>query len=266
MSRRGTARPAHDELRPQHHLHLDLVARGAPGDPVHLQADRRPTHLGHRLPDRGQRDLVERGDRHVVEVGLAGESANAVDVVIDLSRALRTLPDAFNAAPRHPVYAHVEMPHTLHLVVVSEGDWPSSVPLECRIGARISFPPDWPVKRAQGAVNDAVEQYAVGDRCLSTAPPRVRWHGFRAHGFAIEAERPLVALLTDTVKTVTGAPMFVTGDARYLVDEGIAAICFAPAGGGMPDPDEWVDLASAHRVAQVLACTVVTWSGTGRQD
>ncbi len=204
-------------------------------------------------------------------VGLAGESVNAVDVAIDLARALRTLPDAFNAGPRHPVYAHVDRPYTLNLGVLSGGDWPSNVPLECRIGARLSFPPDWPVERAQQAVTDAVERYAAADPWLSTAPPRVRWHGFRAHGFTIEAEHPLVALLTDSVESVTGAParlspMFGTADARYFADDGIPAVYYGPAGGGMHAPDEWVDLTSVHRVAHVLARTVVAWSGTGRQD
>jgi acetylornithine deacetylase len=199
-------------------------------------------------------------------VGLAGESVNAVEVAIDLARALRTLPDAFNAAPRHPVYAHVERPYTLNLGVLSGGDWPSNVPLECRIGARLSFPPDWPVERAQQAVVHALEAYAAADPWLSSSPPRLRWNGFRAHGFTIDADHPLVARLRTSVEQVTGAParlspMFGTADARYFADDGIPAVYFGPAGGGMHAPDEWVDLSSVHRVAHVLARTVVEWSG-----
>jgi acetylornithine deacetylase len=204
-------------------------------------------------------------------VGLAGESVNAVDTAIELTRALRALPDAFNAAARHPVYAHVERPYTLNLGVVSGGDWPSTVPLECRLGARLSFPPDWPVERAQSAVTEAVDRFAATDPWLCTHPPRVRWQGFRAHGFTIEADHPIVAALTDSVRAVTGAParlspMFGTADARYFADEGIPAVYFGPAGGGMHAPDEWVDLGSVQRVAHVLARTIIAWSGPDRED
>ena len=199
-------------------------------------------------------------------VGLAGESVNAVDVAMDLARALRGLPEQLNRGTRHPVYAHVENPYTLNLGVVSGGDWPSNVPLECRLGARLSFPPDWPVERAQQAVEAAVDAYATGHPWLSTTPPRLRWNGFRAHGYTIDPEHELVATLREQVGVVTGAParvspMFGTADARYFADDGIPAVYFGPAGGGMHAPDEWVDLASVHRVAQVLARTLVAWSG-----
>jgi acetylornithine deacetylase len=112
-----------------------------------------------------------------------------------------------------------------------------------------------------------VEAYAAADPWLSSAPPRLRWNGFRAHGFTIDAEHPLVRLLRDSVEQVTEAParlspMFGTADARYFADDGIPAVYFGPAGGGMHAPDEWVDLSSVHRVAHVLARTVVAWCGT----
>jgi acetylornithine deacetylase len=199
-------------------------------------------------------------------VGLAGASVNAVEVARDLARELRSLPEAFNRAPRHPVYARVESPYTLNLGVVSGGDWPSNVPLECRLGARLSFPPDWPVERAQQAVEQAVDAYAAGHQWLSTAPPRLRWNGFRAHGYTIDPDHELVAMVREQVAAVTGAParvspMFGTADARYFADDGIPAVYFGPSGGGMHAPDEWVDLRSVHRVAQVLSRTLVAWCG-----
>ncbi len=199
-------------------------------------------------------------------VGLAGASVNAIELGMDLVRALRALPDDFNAAPRHPLYAHVERPYTLNVGVVSGGDWPSNVPLECRVGARLSFPPDWPVEQAQHAIRDAVQRFAAADPWLTLSPPQLRWHGFRAHGYVIEPNHPLVSLIASSYTAITGqparfTPMFGTADARYFADDGTPAVYLGPGGGGMHAPDEWVDLASVHRVAQILARTIVNWSG-----
>ena len=73
----------------------------------------------------------------------------------------------------------------------------------------------------------------------------VRWHGFRAHGFSIAKNAPIVSLLTSVIAEMTGAPAFVspmfgTADARYFADRLIPAVYYGPAGGGMHAPDEWV--------------------------
>jgi acetylornithine deacetylase len=197
-------------------------------------------------------------------VGLAGASVNAIDVATDFIRAMHGLPAELNKSFRHPAYEPYEEPLTLNVGTIKGGYWPSNVPLECVIGFRLAYPLDWTVPQAQRFVSDYVARVAADHPWLSGHAPAIRWHGFLAHGFAIEPTAPIVDLLTTVVAETTGeparlSPMFGTADARYFADQGIPAVYYGPAGGGMHSPDEWVDLGSVRRVSQVLASTIVRW-------
>jgi acetylornithine deacetylase len=140
------------------------------------------------------------------------------------------------------------------------------VPLECVVGFRLAFPLDWPVQRAKDEVLACVDEFGAAQRRPGGHPPRVRWHGFQAPGFAIDPGEPIVAVLRAEAEGVSGAPapvspMLGTADARYFAERGIPAVYYGPGGGGMHAPDEWVDLASVRRVARTLARTVAAWIG-----
>lgn len=197
-------------------------------------------------------------------VGRAGASANAIDLATGLVDALRDLPREINARFAHPAYAGVAEPLTLNVGTVNGGDWPSSVPLECRVGLRLSFPVGWLVGDAQAAVEERVRVAAERDPWLRDHPPAIRWHGFRARGWSIDRDEPIVRELAAAVAAATtDAPrygvMFGTADARFFGDADIPAVYFGPAGGAQHGPDEFVDLASVARVSAVLADMIVRW-------
>ena len=199
-------------------------------------------------------------------VGQAGASVNAIEVAMDLVAGLRDLPDRLNEVFDHPAYRDIARPLTLNIGTFSGGDWPSNIPLECKVGCRLSFPLDWTVLQAQRMVEQRVDEIADGHAWLCGHRPTLRFHGFRAHGFYIEPSELIVEVLTDTIADVTGAParisqMLGTADARYFADQGIPAVYYGPEGGNMHAPDEWVSLASVRRVATVLARTIASWTG-----
>ena len=198
-------------------------------------------------------------------VGLGAQYVNAVDKATDLIVALRSLPDELNRDVRHPLYAGVERPFTLSVGTIRAGDWPSSVPLECRFTCRMSFPLEWSVERAQQLVERCLREASSGDAWLAEHPPLVRYPGFRAKGWEIAADAPLVELLAQCHRGVAGrditiAPTFGTADARYFdVAAGEQAAYFGPAGGGHHTPDEYADLESMAVAAKVIARFIVEW-------
>jgi acetylornithine deacetylase len=199
-------------------------------------------------------------------VGLAGASVNAIEVAMDVVVGLRALIDRLNDSFRHPAYRGQSRPLTLNVGTFDSGDWPSNVPLEARLGFRLSYPIDWTVAQVRDAIEQRLAEIAAGHSWLKQHPPQLRFHGYLARGYYLDPANPLVQVLTSTVADVTGDParisaMFGTADARYFADQGIPAVYYGPAGGNMHAPDEWVDLASVRRVASVLARTVVTWAG-----
>lgn len=197
-------------------------------------------------------------------VGLAGRSHSAIDLATEVIAALHLLPDRLNAEFDHPIYAAHERPLTLNVGTIRGGDWPSNVALECVIGCRLSYPLDWSFAKAQSAVQEHLRTSTAEHPWLGEHQPTVRWNGFRAEGYAIEQDSPIVSTLAGAVEAVSGAParfgpMFGTADARYFAEHGIPAVYYGPDGGGMHAPDEWVSLASVHRVTRALARTVVEW-------
>ena len=197
-------------------------------------------------------------------VGLAGQSVSAIDLAAEVIEILHQLPDELNARFDHPAYAPFPQPLTLNIGTISGGDWPSNVALECTLGCRLSYPLGWSVEQAQQAVTDHLHRRTTSHPWMGAHPPTLRWHGFRAEGYHIDVDAPIVRSLAEAVESVTAqparyGPMFGTADARYFDQRGIPAVYYGPDGGGMHAPDEWVSLASVHRVARALARTMMEW-------
>lgn len=201
---------------------------------------------------------------HAEYVGLSGRSVNAIDLATQVIEALRRLPAQLAKQDGLGPYQGEDAPFTLNIGTIRGGDWPSSVPVECQVGCRMSFPPEWPVERAQREIIATLSSLSDRIPWLKDNPPAVRWHGFQARGHTVDPEAPIVQTLVHAVETVGPGParlgkMYGTADARYFADVGIPAIYYGPAGGGMHAPDEWVSLTSVERVARVLARTAMEW-------
>lgn len=197
-------------------------------------------------------------------VGRAGESVNAIDVMLRLLEALRDLPGRLATGTGHPAYAGIDSPGTMNIGTIEAGDWPSSVPLRCRAGIRVSFPVDRTVADARRILEERLAEIAAADPWLRDHPPGVRYHGFRAAGWDIDPDAPIVRALSGAITDETGpaaetGPLLGAADARFFADAGIPAVYYGPAGEGQHGPDEWVDLASVERVARVLARTALEW-------
>ncbi len=198
-------------------------------------------------------------------VGRAGAAVNAIDRMLVVLAGLRSLPDALNAEFRHPAYAGNPTPLTLNVGTIEGGDWPSSVPIVCRAGIRFSFPIGRPVAWAQALLATRIREIADADPWLREHPPMIRWHGFRADGWEIAPDAPVVRALGDAIAAEGAQPetaaLLGTADARFFRDAGIPAVYYGPGGDGQHGPDEWVDLASVARVTRVLARAALGWCG-----
>lgn len=156
--------------------------------------------------------------------------------------------------------------HHVNLGTIQAGEWQSSVPAVARLGVRIGFPATWPASRAESAVREAVAAATAGDPWLDEHPPEVRLNGFRAEGYALGADAPLLEALADAHEQAHGVrPRLVgtngTTDARfYLNQAGTPAVCFGPRIRGMHAIDEAVELRSIVDGARTLARFMRSWA------
>jgi acetylornithine deacetylase len=204
--------------------------------------------------------------------GLAGHAAegghavNAIERSLGTIHALRALEAELNEAPPPPYDAY---PHPIGLNVgtIRGGDWPSTVPGECTIGFRIALYPGMDVRELQHRIETIVAEAAAANGTSDAPAPEVLYRGFRAPGYEVAIDDPLVTTLSQAYARQQGAaPALVattgTTDARIFgLAAGIPSVCFGPYAEQAHGVGERVYLPSVTQTAQVLGLFIRDWCG-----
>jgi acetylornithine deacetylase len=193
---------------------------------------------------------LEADSRHASNADRGGNPIEAAYPVIE---ALHRLESELNAEP-DPELAGLEHPYLLNVGALHAGDWPSMTPGRATLDVRLGFPIRMEPAEAQERLAAAVRE----------ADPRaaVEFRGFRARGYAFDAESPFVRLLGDCHEEVRGGrprpdPSRATTDLRFFEGQ---AVCYGPTGENLHGVDEWVDLESIADVAAVIALLIRRWA------
>jgi len=198
----------------------------------------------------------------------AHRAVNPVESATSLIPPLKELEAEMTAALTGP-FAGLDHACNVNVGVISAGDWPSSVPGQATLGVRIGFPPSWTPDQALDRVRQAVHGAVLADPWLRQHPPRIRPHGFRAEGYIIDPEHPLVAALAAAHASAHGAeparfPLGSTTDARiYLNQFGVPAVAYGPVARNIHAVDEAVELGSIVAGARALARFLASYYATG---
>ena len=156
-------------------------------------------------------------------------------------------------------------PYNINIGTFRAGDWSSSVPARTRLGIRVGHPTAWTSDEAEAHVRSAIDQMIADDPWLREHPPRIRPSGFRAQGYAIDPDHPLVRRIEEAHRDAHGAPpqlvaMGSTTDARYyLNDFDTPALCYGPRTRNIHGVDEAVELSSIVDGAKTLARFLARW-------
>jgi acetylornithine deacetylase len=196
----------------------------------------------------------------------AGSGVNAVDVAARLLSTFRAMEDelATIGDPR------IDAERPLHVNVgrFHGGDWASSVPSVARLDVRIGFPLAWTPDEALAWVRERIAAAAAADPWLAEHPPEVIPNGFRAEGYDLPADHPIVEAMAAAHRDAHGVEpgrvvLASTTDARiYLNRAGIPALCYGPRTTRIHGVDEGVELASIVAGAKSLARFILAY---GRQ-
>ena len=160
----------------------------------------------------------------------ADRAVNPVRCVPAILRALAALEDELNQPGDDPAFDRLPRPYNVNVGTVTAGDWPSSVPARARMGVRVGFPRRWTPGDAFDRVQSAVLGAAADDPWLASHPPSVRPSGFRAEGYLIDDDHPLVNALASA-----------------------HAVAYGPRSRNIHGTDEAVELASIVSGARTLA-------------
>lgn len=188
----------------------------------------------------------------------AAAAQNAIDLGMKIVAGVRDWAKAMRRSHPDPAVGANRDPYAVNLGRVEAGDWTSSAPATALFSVRVGFPRGWTPDEAEARIRAAIDRI-VADEAGFATPPQVTLSGFRAKGYLIDREEPLVRDLAAAHEAVLGAPPDSdcppsTTDARiYLEEFGIPAVCYGAVGGRLHGADEYVELQSIVDAARVLA-------------
>jgi acetylornithine deacetylase len=196
----------------------------------------------------------------------ANRAVNPAERVLALIPAIRRFERAMNQdiEPEMDGAAH---PYNVNVGVVGAGDWPSSVPALARLRIRIGHPTAWTAEETERRFREAIDVACADDPWLRRHAPEIRPTGFRAQGYSIAADHPLVAALAVAHEEAHGTrppavAMGSTTDARiYLRGFEIPAVCYGPIAHDIHGINECVELDSIVDGAKTLVRFLVAWYG-----
>lgn len=194
------------------------------------------------------------------------KGGSAISMSFDLFAALKELEGRQNAPQcRHARYADHFNPVKFNLGTIEGGEWTSSVATNCRSTIRVGTYPGTTVEQAIAAIREALDhalEHHANREIFSYTLSEV---GFRAEGFALDHDIPLIAELRrchhEVLHGEAGMMAFTgTTDAKFFNLYGeTPAVCYGPGGENTHGIDESVAIDELLDSITVIAWFIVNW-------
>jgi len=202
-----------------------------------------------------------------IDVQTAGRAAHGsrftegIDANMRMGRflaELEKLEETLRRRPAHPLVG----PPSLHAAMLNGGTGLSTYAAACTLKIERRTIPGETEDQALAEIQSLVDRLSATD---STFRASVRPF-FVRQPFEISPEAEIVKVLGGAAREVLGrVPAFVGDtpwmDAALLADAGIETVVMGPIGAGEHSSEEWVDIESVCRMAEILARTAVAYCG-----
>lgn len=227
-------------------------------------------------PVLGQKALIAQVGVIWVRIKVKGLGAHteraekAVNSIIEGYKMIHALLDyekELNSKRKHKDFSNHSHPYNINIGKIHSGDWPSTVPSECTVEARVGFPPGVNPQKIKDELKAYLLAVAEKDEWLKENPPEITFYGFHAEGFSIDPDQEVFRVLNEAHVAVEEKPLeygsfTATTDARfYNLYYDIPATCYGPTGDQLHAPNEWVNLDSVKNVTKTYASFLLKWCG-----
>ena len=238
----------------------DLVRRRASGDIVFDAAIvTEPTSLKLCVAHRGFTwiEVVTRG-----RAAHGSRFREGIDANLHMGRVLGRL-DALlqdlQARPGHPLLG----PPSLHAALIEGGLGISTYSPECRLRIERRTVPPETREEVEAEIAGIVADLAAADDTFAA-----EWRTFfHREPFETTPDAPIAAVVSRATESVLGSAPEVVGDSPWMdsaltAAAGVDTVVIGPHGAGAHASEEWVDLDSCARLAEILAHAAIEYCGT----
>lgn len=182
-----------------------------------------------------------------------------VDAIMRMGRFLAELDrleQALRTRPKHPLVG----PPSLHAAMIEGGTELSAYAAHCRLQIERRTIPGEEEDQILSEIQAIIDHLAARDPSFQ-ATVNVT---FAREPFEVSPDRELVQILGQAAKKTLGRPPAMIGDTPWmdsalLAAAGVETVVIGPAGGGAHAHEEWVDIDSVVKLAEILARTAIAY-------
>ncbi len=197
--------------------------------------------------------------------GLAHLGVNAIGKMYPIYQALVEL-DEKRGREIHFTLFEKGSGRSCHINVgtMKAGDWPSNVAGMAEMECRIGFVPGERMNDIKEMIENTVKEVAQKDPWLQEHPPEIEWFGWQTEAWYQDPDHPFVQTFKSTAEDVLGHEVEYIGraaanDCRFSQHFNMAAALTGPRAMNIHGIDEYVEIPSVVKAAQILAMTVLQW-------
>lgn len=193
---------------------------------------------------------------------------SAIDLGNKIVKAVQELEDHRVATVKHPLYPSALDSLPCIIGSFQAGNYPSAFPASAVLKGSIGTVPGEGHEGVKQSLVDKIAAAAAQDDWMKDHPPVVRFVGYDAQASEIPGDHPIVTLLSDTYRSVTGKDPVISGrqgaaDTRFLNEYGdTPTVIFGPGSTAvMHANDEYVSIDDYMTAVKVMALTIMDWCG-----
>jgi acetylornithine deacetylase len=193
---------------------------------------------------------------------------SAIDLGNKIVKAVQELEDHRVATVRHPLYPNALDSLPCIIGSFQAGNYPSAFPASAVLKGSIGTVPGEDHEGVKQSLVDKIAEVAAQDEWMRDHPPVVRFVGYDAQASEIPRDHPIVELLSDTYRSVTGKDPVISGrqgaaDTRFLNEYAATpTVIFGPGSTAvMHANDEYVSIDDYMTAIKVMALCIMDWCG-----
>jgi len=169
-----------------------------------------------------------------------------------------------NSQATHPLYEWDPTKIPASVCKIRAGSWPSTLPSQCIMEGSLECLPGEDIQEVKEGFKSFLLKTAEQDAWLMENPPQIEWFGLWFEASETPLDHPFLKQFIHTYQGVFNKiPGIVGGggsDLRIPILYGSSpSILFGPSGGAIHSTDEYVEVESVMRVAQIIAKFILDW-------